>query len=127
MIDRPHLRTKVVKELKKHVGKTNAISAANLLTLTTGEIVVPSLERNQTRLIRSIIRDIRRDKELAIISGNGYWVAESDEELTAYAHKLLCEAARKYGLARSLSKVPVSRMVKQFNLNFSDEEKNNEH
>lgn len=126
MTYRPQIREAVINVLKTCKGKDNAISAANLFVAATGETVVPSIERNQTRVIRSIVNDLRREKVLPIISGNGYWLAESDAELEAFTLNLLRQAETKFGLARTLSKVPVSSMVKQHNFNFTDQDNQEE-
>lgn len=127
MIYRPELKKRVIEILQSHKGKDNAISANNLFIEATDETLWPMKAANQTRVIRQLVRDIRKDKLLPVISGNeGYWVAESDEELEAFTVKLLKTAARQFGLARELSNVPVSRMVAQYKLNFTDEDEVNE-
>lgn len=123
---RPEFKQRVVEVLKNCVGRENAISAEQLFTLVTGETIVPSLAANQTRLIRSIVLDIRKNKEQPIISGYGYWLAEDDAELEQYTLKLLRAAERKFHLARTLSMVPVSHMIEQHKLNFTDQESTNE-
>jgi hypothetical protein len=123
---RPEFRQHVKKILSNCVGKQNAISAEELFMAVTGEVIVPSLKANQTRLVRSIALDIRKSKELPICSGNGYWLAQDYAELEQYTLSILRGAKRKFNLARNLSMVPVSKMIEQYKLNFTDQESTHE-
>lgn len=127
MIERQELQENVIAIMKNHVGKDNAIPQKQLFIIAANETLWPNSSVDQTRPLRSVIRDIRKKKLLPLCSGNqGYWLAESDAELEAFTVKLLKTAERQFGLARDLSKVPVSRMIKQHKLNFKDEENNND-
>lgn len=127
MVERDVLQERVIAVLKKHVGRDNAITQKQLFVETANETLWPNSAVNQTRILRSVVREIRKKKLLPICSGTqGYWLAESDAELEEFTVKLLKTAARQFGLARDLSKVPISRMIKQHKLNFNDEENNND-
>lgn len=120
---RDYIKKNVLRILKKHIGKENAIKANALYCLATAEYIIPAKASNQTRIIRSLIREIRKERELAVISGEpGYWIAENDEELNEFVNKQLNTARRMFGLAHTLSGIPIDRMVEQFKLNLIKEE-----
>jgi hypothetical protein len=119
---REHIKKSVINILKSHVGKANAISANQLYCMVTGETLYPAKASNKTRIIRSVIREIRARRELPILSGNGYWLAETDEELKLFVEKRIKTATRIFGLSRELSGIPIDRMVEQLKLELEKEE-----
>ena len=122
--DRQQLKQSVLRILKQHVGRDNAISAAKLFILATGETLHPFQERNKTRPIRSVIRELRMERN-PIISGNAYWWAETDAEFQEFIEARLRAAARTYKLNLTLNGVCVERMAEQFQLDLQQLEAEN--
>lgn len=120
---REYIKENVVEVLKKHRGKENAIKSKVLFCLATGEAIIPAKAQSQTRVIRSVIRELREKRELPVMSGDkGYWIAESDEELRDYVERSLIEAKRMMKLGSQLSGIPVDRMVEQLKLKLNENE-----
>lgn len=117
---------KVRNILKQHVGKQNAISAMNLYCLATGAHEIPAKKNNQTRIIRSVIRELQTKFQLPVMSGNGYYIADSDAELKVFVEMKITTASRMFGLANKLSGIPIDRMVEQLKIKLENEEVNNE-
>jgi hypothetical protein len=113
------IKKRVLHLLQKHRGKENAISAKVLYCLATEDSIVPVKAHNQTRIIRSIVNECRMER-IPILSGNGYWMAESDEDLRLYVESALDECARAFRLNSNLSRIPVDRMVEQLKLKLTE-------
>ena len=122
MIDSAALKVSILSELKERVGKQNAISANHLFIIVTGDTLIPSRARNQTRGVRYAIRQLRKERNPIMCGKEGYWWAESDQELTEYVERQLRTAARIFKLNRDLSGACVDAMVEQLKLNIEQME-----
>ncbi len=124
---REEIKSKVVARLKKAVGRGNAIKGEVLYVQVTDDAIIPAKRNSQTRIIRSIVRELREKRELPVMSSsNGYWLAESDQELREYVEQRLIEAKRMIKLGSQLSGVPVDRMVEQLKIKLKLKEQINE-
>lgn len=83
-LDREQLKDAVKALLKTHEGPEAAITMTELYARVTGAVVIPWRRYDQTRLIRSVVEQLRREGCPIGLKGGpagGYFWARNDEEL----------------------------------------------
>lgn len=101
----------VYEELKRHIGKENAISAKDLCFLFPMELCMYSISEDDwapdVRRLREVMRKIRRSGELEKIPcscNKGYYVATSKEEAQKAINRLLNAAKNEFKTAHIMAK-----------------------
>lgn len=89
-MDRKLVKQRMKTILKKHKGPEDCITMCELFVDVTGNHIIPNQRYNQTRLIRSIVKDLREEGCPIGIKGGtsgGYFWARNDAELKGTIEK----------------------------------------
>ena len=111
-------KAKLLYVLTKHVGKPRSISMAELYREVFGE--VPKNKINQTRIIRQLITDLRKEG-IPICSdmdreGGGYYLASAGGELERYCMKLRTRALKLLQVEANLRRKTLPELLGQIAL-----------
>lgn len=121
MVNRDQIESNIMNILNQHVGQHNAIKSAPLYIRATGDVLIPAKAHSQTRIIRSVVQDLRRDKRVPICSGaKGYWMAEDQDEFVDWLRKKMDNFGRSIGLDLKLNNTVLSEMGAQRNFQFTE-------
>jgi hypothetical protein len=109
------VKSSVQTLLTRHIGPGNGIGMGELYHAATGK---PWANRiNDTRVLRKIITELRRDGA-AICSdvANGYYLAQTAEDLSAHCGRLRKSALKKLALEARLRRIALPDLVGQIAL-----------
>lgn len=118
-LERELLKSRVTREIIRHVGKQNAIGMGELYTLVYGESWTHRI--NDTRPLRKIITELR-DEGYAIFStplktGGGYFLASVGSELEECCVRGEGTAIRKLARIAKMRKTTLPALLGQLSLN----------
>lgn len=120
-IDRQELKEKIIVELKLCVGPQRAITAADLFRAVTNDPIIPWRRYDQTRVIRSIVKQLRQDG-LPIGHRNaalgGYFWAQNDEQLDGTIKYFRDRALSAFSQEAALKKITERELLKQYEMEF---------
>lgn len=118
-LDRDTLKERALDVLQRHVGKANAITMARLAGAIQGCAVVPSARYEETRLVRSIIVQLRREGHPICHhngKGGGYFWAANEAELADTAAWFRSRAMSAFRQEANLKRISLSELVEQLKL-----------
>lgn len=113
--------------MQEHQGPDNCIKMDDLFCHVTGEHIIPYRRYDQTRIVRSLVKDLRRE---GCAIGNkagkngGYFLATTEEELEKTIKTLHSRALASLGQEAALKRVKVEHLLEQYRLEFNNQEKN---
>lgn len=122
--DRQHLKQKVDDLLQQHLGNDNCILMNEIYVSITGGHIIPNRRYDQTRIIRSIIKDLREDgRPIGIKPGSngGYFTARNDEELESTIRLFHGRAMSSLKQEAALKRISFSELLEQYELELSQE------
>ncbi len=112
------------KKLKAHVrrilcrecvGSENAITSVQLFCRVSSEWLVPGKKYDQTRILRSVINELRQNHSLPIVGNNvGYFVAKNLDEFDPYLRKEIGSAKGRLCRLSRMAKMPLPDMLRQY-------------
>lgn len=121
--DRAAIKAAIRQILRKDANcAERAITMERLYVRSTGDYILPGKKYNQTRIVRSIIRELRMDDQVPVISNEcGYYLAESEAELEPYLRAKLSELRGRFELYRRMSRMPIGQMLRQYDFLTTDD------
>ncbi len=118
-LERDVLKDRALAVLRRHVGKGQAITMTRLTAAIQGGDVIPSRRYEETRLVRSIVEELRRDGHpVAHFNGRGggYFWAETEEELEETAAWFRQRAMSAFRQEAALKRISLAELVEQLAL-----------
>ena len=118
-LDRDMLKERALEVLQRHVGKSRAITMARLAGAIQGCAVVPSARYEETRLVRSIVEQLRREGHPVCHHngrGGGYFWAANENELEETAAWFRKRAMSAFRQEANLKRISMSELVEQLKL-----------
>lgn len=122
--DREELKQKVREVLERHRGPDDCVNMFELFHAVTGQPVIPGRKINQTRLIRSLVEQLRREGcPIALRSGSegGYFWARTEEELKstiAWFHERAMSSLKQEA---TLKRMNPGEVIKQYEMELKEE------
>ncbi len=123
-LDRAEIKEKVDALLKEHMGQDNCILMNELYVRVTGGHIIPFRRYDQTRFIRSIIKELREaGRPIGIKSGNhgGYFTARNDEELESTIKTFHSRAMSSLKQEAALKRISFNELLEQYELELSQQ------
>jgi len=125
-LSRSELKLKVDLLLQSHLSADNCILMNEIFVSVTGSHIIPNRRYDQTRIIRSIIKELREDgRPIGIKAGSngGYFTAQNDEELEStillFHHRAMSSLKQEAALKR----ISFSELLEQYELELSEKDK----
>jgi hypothetical protein len=115
------IKSAVAVELTRHIGPAHGIGMGELSFAATGK---PWRNRiNDTRVLRKIVTELRKEGA-AICSdvANGYYLAQTAEDLAAHCARLRKSALKKLALEARFRRIALPDLVGQIALDLGKEE-----
>lgn len=119
MLDRAVLAERALAVLQRHVGKANAITMTRLTAAVQGGDVVPSQRYEESRIVRSIISQLRADGHPIAHHngrGGGYFWAANEAELAETAAWFRARAMSAFRQEANLKRISLTELVEQLRL-----------
>ncbi|HEC12296.1 MAG TPA: hypothetical protein ENI80_03460 [Acidiferrobacteraceae bacterium] len=123
--DRKIIKRNIIKLLEDHQGPDNCIKMADLHHFATGENIIPSKKTDQSRIIRAIITELRRE---GMPIGNrggkygGYFLARNPKELKPTERVFHKRAMSSLQQEAYLKRAPFKDVLAQHQLEFETQE-----
>jgi hypothetical protein len=113
--EREALKGRVMMELARHIGRSNAIGMGELYQMIYGE---PYENRiNDTRPLRKVITELRREGSpicsLCCALAPGYYLASVGSELNGYLERLRKQAIKKLSQEAKIRRVSLPALLGQ--------------
>jgi len=121
--DREHLLANLRHVLRGHQGPDNTISMRDAFEAITGEVVIPGRRYDQTRIVRSLVEQLRREGVPVGFRGGpdgGYFVARSDEELAETLAIFHARALSSFRQEAALKRITFGELLEQYALELHD-------
>jgi hypothetical protein len=122
--DRTHLKEKLKRIVREHVGPEGSISMQALYVQLTGHGIIPYKRHEQTRIVRSLVNELRNEGcPIGSTSGNssGYFWARDEKELGITIAKLHGQAMTSLKTEAALKRIPFSDLLKQYQIEFGNQ------
>lgn len=114
--DRRRLAEAIRQVLERHEGVERAITMTALFAIATGDTVVPGRRYDQTRIVRSLIEQLRREGLPIGICRHGYFLARSEQELAPTIRAFHSRAMSGLRQERALTRVSFDELLEQYRL-----------
>lgn len=125
MIERAEIKRRVRRILGDCKGPDHAITMEELARRAKGEHTIPGKRYDQSRIIRSVVRELRQEG-MAICNryghGGGYFVAASDEDIDDTCRVLHSRALSSLEIERDLRRINVGALLEQLELELNNPE-----
>lgn len=123
-VNKEQLKSRIMMELMKHVGKNNIISMSELHLRVFGEVANNII--NDTRQIRKIVEELRREGlPICSLKGKnnaGYYIASAGSELKDYCDRIRRQALRQLAIEAKLRKMTLPQLLGEIRLNLESVE-----
>lgn len=122
-MDRKELKRRVDELLQAHTGADDCVLMNEIFVTVTGSHIIPNRRYDQTRIIRSIIKELREDgKPIGIKAGSngGYFTARNDEELESTIQLFHHRAMSSLRQEAALKRISFSELLEQYELELSE-------
>lgn len=119
--DRADLLARVRALLQQCRGPQAAIRMVDLFALATGEIIIPGRKIDQSRILRSLVDQLRREGCPIGIQGGkngGYFWADDPADLEPTIRWFHARALASLRQERALRRVPFAQVLQQHALDF---------
>lgn len=123
-LERDALKRAVGEILDRHRGPQRAITMVALFRQATGEVVIPNRRYDQTRIVRSVVEQLRREgRPIGLVSGRGggYFVAQSDTELQPTIDWFHSRAMSSLQQEAALKRITFGELLQQYRLELDPE------
>ena len=123
-IERAQLLADLGALLRCHRGPDAAIKAIRIYCALTGACDVPAKRYDNTRIIRSLVTQLRREAwPVAILGGRagGYFLARDAAELAPTIEVFHSRALASLTQEKHLRQIPFSDLLEQFELELTQE------
>lgn len=120
-MDRAEVKQRIRALLQDHRGPGDCIRAVELLARATGAVIVPRRQYDQTRVVRSIVAQLRREgAPIGFVqgAGGGYFWAKDDAELAGTAQVFHDRAMSSLRQERALKRIPFTQVLEQHRIEF---------
>jgi len=120
--DHVEIKHKINALLKKHVGPENCILMNEIFVQVTGSHIIPKRRYNQTRFIRSVIKELREAGcPVGIKAGStgGYFTARNDAELESTIQMFHRRAISSLKQEAALKKITFNELLEQYEYELS--------
>jgi len=123
--ERLEIKFKVDALLKKHMGPDDCILMNEIFVEVTGGHIIPNRRLDQTRFIRTIIKELREQGCPIGIKGGkngGYFTARNDEELKKTIETFHSRAMSSLKQEAALKRISFNELLEQYELELSQEQ-----
>ena len=110
---------RAISILVQHKGEENAIDMGELYCLVFGKPYQNKI--NDTRAIRTIITEMRKEGQPIGSNGDGYYLIKTKSELDKYCSRLRKRAIRIFSQEAHIRKISLPELVGQVHLLISNE------
>jgi hypothetical protein len=118
--DLKELKVRLAWALMEHVGKEHAIGMGELYEKVYGK---PWQNRiNDTRALRHLITDLRKEGKRVCSAGSGYYLAAVDSELEEYLARRRRRALTELGMEAAMRKKSLPELLGQLSLDLESRE-----
>lgn len=124
--DREYLKNGVKQTIRQHVGPNTAIKMDVLFVELTGDVIIPWRRHEQTRIVRSLVNQLRNEGCPIGSCRGGYFWARNEQELDSTLAKLHTSAMTSLKTEAALKRVSFSDLLKQYEIEFSEGANNGE-
>ena len=114
--DRADLLVRVEALLQQCRGPQAAIRMVDLFALATGDVVIPGKRYDQTRIVRSLVDQLRRQGCPIAHGANGYFWADDPADLEPTIRWFHLRALASLRQERALRRVPFAAVLEQYRL-----------
>lgn len=124
MSERAELKAAIRRVLHRH-DQANPVPMTRLWQRVTGETVIPARRHEQSRVIRSLVRELRLDGyPIAFVGGKhgGYYMARDEGELAPTIRTLHSHAMSNLQVEAALKRVPFGQLLQQYELEYDEQE-----
>lgn len=124
MDDRKTLMARLLEILRRQEGPDHPVSMTELFHRLTGETVIPWRRYDQSRLVRSLVRQAREEGHpIAHRAGRdgGYFLARSDAELDETAEWFRKRALASLRQEARLKRISMNTLIEQYRLELNEE------
>lgn len=124
-IDRKELLHRCKKILADHVGQENAIKSENLFVLMTGQIIIPKRANDQTRIVRSIVKQLESEGvRIVHVTGKngGYFMATCQEDIDRKIAWFMKRIKSAFKRVMHLGNMTFDDVFKQLEIDFKEKE-----
>lgn len=118
-LDRVEFKCQVAALLKTHMGPEDCILQYEIYVEITGSHIIPKRRYDQTRFIRSIIKDLREEGMAIGIAKNGYFLARNAQELEATIQTFHKRAISSLKQEAALKRLTFNELLEQYELELS--------
>jgi hypothetical protein len=116
MLDRAQYREVVIDILSRHVGPDNPVTMYAIFTEALNTPVIPNKKVDQTRPLRSIIKQLRREGYAIAYNNHGYYLATAEEHIEHTAAVFHKRALASLSQERSLKRCTTRDLLQQYEL-----------
>jgi len=125
MLERDEIKEAVHLMLQRHRGKGNPITMIQLTADVMDFYIVPNNKYNQSRIVRSVIRQLRFEGVPighACGTNGGYFYADDQKELDETADLVHRRAVSSLQLERELRRINVGELLQQLEIELNNDE-----
>lgn len=122
---RDELKKAVLKVLHEHQGPDDCVTQYQLCYAVTGYPIIPGKKYNQTRLMRSVIHQLRMEGHAighVNASGGGYFLARNEQELEATIQYFRSRGISAFKVEAALRKISNKELLSQYELQLQTQE-----
>lgn len=122
--ERVEIKHKIDALLKKHMGPEDCILMNEIYVEVTGGHIIPNRRLDQTRFIRTIIKELREaGRPIGIKGGNGggYFTARNQEEVESTIKQFHGRAISSLKQEAALKRISFNELLEQYELELSQQ------
>lgn len=120
--ERNRISDGVLMELSQRHSEQDAITMAELFVKVTGDHIIPMRKYDQTRIIRSVIKQLREEGQPIADCSSGYYMADSTAALQPTIDKFHHRAMSSLRTEAALKKIQPGSLIKQYELEITETE-----
>lgn len=121
--DRQAMKRRVREIIERYQGPDLCVTKEQVFVAATGETVIPWRRVDQTRVIRWLVEELRRDGCPIGFKGGrcgGYFWARSDDELAPTINTFHSRALSGLRQEAALKRIPMSEVIEQHQLELKE-------
>ena len=128
--DRAEMLTRAREILQQHQGPDDCITMTELYRQVTGEVVIPWKRYDQSRVIRSIVEQLRREGARIGRKGGkygGYFWARNDDELATTVDWFHARAMSALKQEAALRRANTKDLIRQYEIELNEDNTSSNH